>query len=934
MDGAELGLACTSRISRCVPKPQPLCLFALVVTCRYYHQKLFTGPAVLAKQLELRWASASVASSSASDAPADLAVSSSNQDAATAAEENTKTTSSERGLPRGVAQLASGDFRSRIWWGGSGKSRYIGRFNTPGEASAAYESVREELDEAKLSSHRDDDITAIIDAAITKTLEAMKETRKKKSKATPERGTKRKAIKAGEETRKKESNAASESGLPTGVRTAPSGNYASTIWWGKQQRYIGTFDTIEEASAAYLLVSAERDHAGSKPSAAAFEEAKKKALEEVEEARRKKAKAISERGLPTGVYQQSSGSFESQIWWGNKLRYIGRFDTPELASAAFVAVKADLAGTNASAMSACKMDAAVDEAKKKAIEAVGGTHESGRGLPTGVYQQPSGNVSASIWFGSNLRSIGTFDTPEQASAAYLSVKADLAGAKASAAGADAAFDEAKKKAIEAVGGTHQSERDLPTGVYQQSSESFSASIWFGSNLRYIGVFDTPEQASAAYVSVKADLAGAKPSAAGVDTAFIKAKKKAIESVGGTRATSERGLPTGVYQKSSSKKFESFISKCGNLRYIGRFDTPEQASAAYMSVKKDLDAVKLSSCSADEVDAVFNDAKKKAVKAVGRILARKPGPRKGYKQHEKIEGPPQTHDKKASGNTCTAIGRPYLRRNLLYCRDPMDKSHFIPWEKESRSARAAPELPALDMLANLFDHSEPERYNKALGKAMRTPLRKQKRRITPTTTPDNTRIRIGENWRKVKTGDLVPNTRVLVAYKEKDLFRATVRELPDKEGGKYRVHYDSYKKDKTYLVPFSDFRALLDEDNCPLEITAPDPDSTSPSSSSSTPQRTKLFFDVQMAPNPSQVLSPSTAEMQYGKAFPPYEPKDKSSGGKEKWNQPKDHRTAFELFAESTQEQARLHLKRTDRKNKVCAYVRYISLNGIFYIHDR
>ena len=77
--------------------------------------------------------------------------------------------------------------------------------------------------------------------------------------------------------------------------------------------------------------------------------------------------------------------------------------------------------------------------------------------------------------------------------------------------------------------------------------------------------------------------------------------------------------------------------------------------------------------------------------------------------------------------------------------------------------------------------------------------------------------VEETWRKIKPGDLVPNTRVLIAYKEKELFRATVREIPGKVGGKYRVHYDTFKKDKTYLVPFSDFRALLDEDNFPVEI---------------------------------------------------------------------------------------------------------------------
>ena len=77
--------------------------------------------------------------------------------------------------------------------------------------------------------------------------------------------------------------------------------------------------------------------------------------------------------------------------------------------------------------------------------------------------------------------------------------------------------------------------------------------------------------------------------------------------------------------------------------------------------------------------------------------------------------------------------------------------------------------------------------------------------------------IGENWRKVTPSDLIPNARVLILYRDQQLYRATVRECPNKKGGKYRIHYDGWSKAKYELVPFSMFCALLDEDNHPLEM---------------------------------------------------------------------------------------------------------------------
>ena len=141
---------------------------------------------------------------------------------------------------------------------------------------------------------------------------------------------------------------------------------------------------------------------------------------------------------------------------------------------------------------------------------------------------------------------------------------------------------------------------------------------------YIGTFDTADQASAAYESVRKDLADSNLSvfaANEVDDMFDAAQKKAAETVGGVvpkkmRPRSERGLPTGVYNASSGR-YESSIGWGDKNRHIGTFDTPEQALAAYISVKKDLVNADFSACEADEVDAAFGAAKKKAAdEAVG------------------------------------------------------------------------------------------------------------------------------------------------------------------------------------------------------------------------------------------------------------------------------------------------------------------------------
>ena len=262
---------------------------------------------------------------------------------------------------------------------------------------------------------------------------------------------------------------------------------------------------------------------------------------------------------------------------------------------------------------------------------------SERDLPTGVYKALSRKrFESQIHWGGKKYYIGTFASPEQASAIYALIRKERKNVELSALGADevdAAFDAAKKKAIEAVGGfvlikraKATSERDLPQGVYKTKYGKFKSAIRWGSRERYIGIFDTPEQAFAANMFVRKDLEHVNLSALGIDEVnalFETAKIKAVEAVDGfiprKRAkTSERDLPTGV-SKTSSGKFLAKLQWGGKKYYIGTFDPPEQASAAYVLVRKEIGDAKLSTRRDDEVNALFEAAKTKAVEAVGVLV---------------------------------------------------------------------------------------------------------------------------------------------------------------------------------------------------------------------------------------------------------------------------------------------------------------------------
>jgi len=398
-----------------------------------------------------------------------------------------------------------------------------------------------------------------------------------------------------------------------GLSSSPSASVADTS-------VAGPTTNEEEVSAASLHLHAEL----SGPTVSSRKKKKRKVNRtNTSTTAKKKSKATSERDLPTGVKKLKSGKLESSIWWGGKKRYIGTFDTAEQAAAARMSVKKDLPVTKLSGIGADEVGAIFDAAKKNVLESLGRVVREKRcQLPRGVCKTPSGKFRSQIKRGGKTRPIGTFDTPEQASAAYLSVRKDFDGANLPALSADefnVAFDAAQKKALESCGG-FVSKKRLPRGVRKVSTGKFESTIWCVCRKRYIGTFDTAEQASDAFMAIKKKLEDAKRSAVcadEVDAIFDAAKKKALESVGKV-VREKRNLPKGVY-KLPSGRFESLICRGGKHRTIGTFNTPEQASTAFLSVRKDLDDAKLSTLSADEVNAAFNTAKQKALEVVKAMM---------------------------------------------------------------------------------------------------------------------------------------------------------------------------------------------------------------------------------------------------------------------------------------------------------------------------
>ena len=172
----------------------------------------------------------------------------------------TNRTISSSKMTKGCYQTDNGTWRAQIAF--NGVSKHIGAFSTSEEASAAYQIVRDELGDKRVRDSAE--------------LEALFQSGKSKAKAAID------AMSPGDD------GDAADGKRPQkakGIHQRDNGRWVAAISINNANKYIGTFSSSEEASAAFQLVSeALGDRTRSRDSAeleALFQAARKKARAEI-----------------------------------------------------------------------------------------------------------------------------------------------------------------------------------------------------------------------------------------------------------------------------------------------------------------------------------------------------------------------------------------------------------------------------------------------------------------------------------------------------------------------------------------------------------------------------------------------------------------------------------------------------------------------------
>lgn len=520
----------------------------------------------------------------------------------------------------------SGKWRTEISI--AGKRKHIGYFSAHEEATAAYSFLRKALDGCGLSK-MDDGRFAVYENAKEKAIEAatLGSTTLSVMELDPNAVHEVAKAKLG-----KAATLGSSSNKKKGIyQRRDTGRWVTSIAFNGAKKNIGTFDTSDEASAAFQLVSKAlgvrcgRDGAELE---ALFQAARKKARGEVvntgddddldDSDRPKKERVFDGRfkqdyeAGKDAETQTETVTADDKIALGSGIRVIAvrHGAVPQTRTG----------GTTAAITPTSTLPPKhTDAASLRDLSGVG-TFSIGDGMGTAnkitpeqlSQQDPERRLASQPTTGPKP------STPAK--------KPDIPVLDQQPAPSAAGHSKRQHKKSELNILEEYDERCKMQQVKSNILSSFR-STEMASAGKPAGTFFTSEEASAAYnlvrealgdrkcgrdsAELEASFQAAKARAAGLKDAPGASKARAREAaVADTKAITSSQNTKGYYQRRDTGKWDAQIKLKGKSKGIGSFATPEGASAAYQIVRDKLGVVN-SSIDYDELEPLFQAAKKKA-----------------------------------------------------------------------------------------------------------------------------------------------------------------------------------------------------------------------------------------------------------------------------------------------------------------------------------